>query len=190
LIVIFCVYKISWCIATNNFPKVYIHVLLFIIKNMCVCQHLSWKPKLKFKDCFNLYFCHWSRQNMFLILYMYRHDTVNTFRLGPSWSWSNGSWIYNYLCNQCISPLMLWARILLRWGVLDTTFCDKVCQWLVAGLWFSPALCFPPPIKLTTTQLVLNSILVAQYLICICGSPCIYMIHIHCIYAGRCSLNS
>jgi len=23
----------------------------------------------------------------------------------PSWSWSFGSWIYNYLCNQCISPL-------------------------------------------------------------------------------------
>jgi len=25
--------------------------------------------------------------------------------LGPSWSWSYGSWIYNYLCNQCLSPL-------------------------------------------------------------------------------------
>jgi len=24
---------------------------------------------------------------------------------GTSWSWSYGSWIYNYLCNQCISPL-------------------------------------------------------------------------------------
>ena len=22
---------------------------------------------------------------------------------GPSWSWSCGSWIYNYLCNQCFS---------------------------------------------------------------------------------------
>jgi len=22
-----------------------------------------------------------------------------------SWSWSYGSWIYNYLCNQCLSPL-------------------------------------------------------------------------------------
>ena len=28
----------------------------------------------------------------------------------PSWSWSYGSWIYNYLCNQCLSPLMLWVR--------------------------------------------------------------------------------
>jgi hypothetical protein len=30
---------------------------------------------------------------------------------GPSWSWSYGSWSYNYLWNQCISPLKLWVRI-------------------------------------------------------------------------------
>jgi len=33
---------------------------------------------------------------------------------------------------------MLWVWILLRRGVLDTTLCDKVCQWLTAGKWFSP----------------------------------------------------
>ena len=26
----------------------------------------------------------------------------------------------------------------LRRGVLDTTLCDKVCQWIAAGRWFSP----------------------------------------------------
>ena len=31
---------------------------------------------------------------------------------GLSWSWSYGSWIYNYLCNQCLSVLMLWVLIL------------------------------------------------------------------------------
>ena len=30
---------------------------------------------------------------------------------GSSWSWSQGSWIYNYLCNQCLSPLKLWVQI-------------------------------------------------------------------------------
>jgi len=35
----------------------------------------------------------------------------------------------------------------LRRGELDIT-CDKVCQWLVAGVWFSPGTRFPPPIKL------------------------------------------
>jgi hypothetical protein len=29
---------------------------------------------------------------------------------GVSWSWLHGSWIYNYLCNQCLSPLKLWVR--------------------------------------------------------------------------------
>ena len=31
-----------------------------------------------------------------------------------------------------------WVRIPLRRGVLDTTLCDKVCQWPPAGQWFSP----------------------------------------------------
>jgi len=56
----------------------------------------------------------------------------------PSWSCSHGSWIYNYQCNQCISPLKLWVRIPRRRGVLNTTLWDKVYQWLAAGLWFSP----------------------------------------------------
>ena len=46
------------------------------------------------------------------------------------------SWIYNYLCNQCLSPLMLWVRISIR--ARCTTLCDKVCQWLATVLWFSP----------------------------------------------------
>jgi hypothetical protein len=60
-----------------------------------------------------------------------------TLCIWPSWSWSNGSWIYN-LCNQCLSPLTLWVRITLRRDELDKTLCNKVCQWLVAGRWFSP----------------------------------------------------
>jgi hypothetical protein len=32
---------------------------------------------------------------------------------GLSWSWSYGSWIYYYLCNQSLSPLTLWVWILL-----------------------------------------------------------------------------
>ena len=60
----------------------------------------------------------------------------NAYYFGQSWPWSYGSWIYNYLCNQCLSPLMLWVRISIR--VRWTTLCDKVCQWLATGRWFSP----------------------------------------------------
>jgi len=46
-------------------------------------------------------------------------------------SCSYGSWIYNHL---------LWIRIPLRRGVLDTTFLwyGLVFQWLAADRWFSP----------------------------------------------------
>ena len=56
--------------------------------------------------------------------------------MGPLWSWSYGSWIYNYLCNQCLSPLMLRVQISIR--ARCTTLCDKVCQWLATRRWFSP----------------------------------------------------
>jgi hypothetical protein len=32
----------------------------------------------------------------------------------------------------------LWVRIQLKGGVLYTTLCDKVCQWLATGQWFTP----------------------------------------------------
>ena len=43
-----------------------------------------------------------------------------------------------YLLNQCLSSLTLWDWIPPRRGVLDTTLCGKVCQWLAAVLWFFP----------------------------------------------------
>jgi len=46
------------------------------------------------------------------------------------------SWIYNYLCNRCLSPLKLWVRISIRERC--TTLCDEVCHWLATGRWFSP----------------------------------------------------
>jgi len=57
--------------------------------------------------------------------------------VGPSWLWSYGSWIYNYLCNRCISPLPLWVGIPLGWGVVDITLCDQVCQWHDRSVVFS-----------------------------------------------------
>jgi hypothetical protein len=58
-------------------------------------------------------------------------------------TWINGGFPYitysmHYLCNQCLLPLKLWARTPLNRGVLDTTICDNVCQWLATCQWFSP----------------------------------------------------
>ena len=57
---------------------------------------------------------------------------------GQSWSWSYGNWIYNYLCNQWLSPLTLWVWMPFNRSVLDTTLCEKVYQWLATGWYFSP----------------------------------------------------
>ena len=84
---------------------------------------------------------HWHFYHQFLINYIKNI-------LGLSWPWSYGSWIYNYLCNQCQSPLMLWVRIPLRRGVLDTTLCDQVCQWLLTSQLFFPGTSVPPTNKI------------------------------------------
>jgi hypothetical protein len=62
---------------------------------------------------------------------------------GPPWPWPYGSWIYNYLCNQRLSPLWLWVRISIKSRC--TTLCDKVCQWLATGRWYSS----DPPVSST-----------------------------------------
>ena len=36
-----------------------------------------------------------------------------------------------HITTNVVSSNPLW------WGVLETTLCDKVCQWLTAGQWFS-----------------------------------------------------
>jgi hypothetical protein len=55
--------------------------------------------------------------------------------VGPSCPWTYDRWIYNYLCNQCLSPLMVWVQISMR--ARCAILCDKVCQWLATGQWFS-----------------------------------------------------
>ena len=88
-------------------------------------------------DYFFLYFLHsCSKWSWFGYMYVYQ-KLISHFLLEEGPSWSYGSWIYNYLFNHCLSPLTLQVRIPLRRGVLDTTLCDKVCQWLRTSRWFS-----------------------------------------------------
>ena len=42
---------------------------------------------------------------------------------------------YCWLFNISLLPLMLWVRISIR--ARCTILCDKVCQWLLTGRWFS-----------------------------------------------------
>jgi hypothetical protein len=72
-----------------------------------------------------------------MIFEQYFVEMIFEKRKGLSWSWSYGSMIYNCLCNQCLSPLKLWVRILLMARCTDSTIYDKVCHWLATGQWFS-----------------------------------------------------
>ena len=66
----------------------------------------------------------------------------------PSCPWSYRSRIYDYLCNQCLSPPMFWVWILIR--ARSTTLCKFVSDLRQVG-GFLRVLQFPPPIKLTAT---------------------------------------
>jgi hypothetical protein len=127
---------------------------------------------------------------------------MSLYLQGPSWSWLYGSWIYNYLYNRCLSPLALWVLILLRrlysiqhyvikfvndlWQVggflqvLYTTLCDKVCQWLVAGRWFSPGTQVSS--TNTTDHLDITEILLKVVLYTITLPPLIIIAFCHYLY--------
>ena len=82
---------------------------------------------------------------------------------GSSWPWSYGSWIYNYLCNPCLSSLMLWVWIaMIRARCI--TLCDKVCQWLETEWWVNPVSSTDKLIMHhTITDILLNASLYAIF---------------------------
>ena len=81
--------------------------------------------------------------------FLYKYFVKSFFRIlvysrfaeGPSWLWSYGSWIYNFPCNQCQSPLKLWVQtpFMVRCTCYNIIWYED-CQWLVTGQWFSPSI--------------------------------------------------
>jgi hypothetical protein len=105
------------------------------MKFFIFCFLSGWKLFRKIDVCYSLKKCE-SIRSFYIVTKLKLFFTVG--KKGLSWSLLYGSWIYDYLCNQCLSPLTLWVRTPLRRYVLDTILCDKVCRWLATGLWFSP----------------------------------------------------
>jgi hypothetical protein len=62
------------------------------------------------KNYYNIYSLQKKQYRIFV--HKKKYDGVLYDRI-LSWSWSYGSWIYNNMCNQCLSPITLWVRILL-----------------------------------------------------------------------------
>ena len=156
LCVTFCLYyhmTIYYLMGSFVVCQTVVHIVLFLSGNLLPSISPKWQYLVisfflaSFNPCtqnVHLFFC-----NANICRYFYSLDEISYW---PSWSWSSGSWIFTYICNQCISSLTLWIWILLMRDVLDTTLCDKVCQWLAAGRWFSPGTTVPPPIRLTVSR--------------------------------------
>jgi predicted transcriptional regulator len=52
-------------------------------------------------------------------------EFLSTGERGPSWSWSCGSWIYNYLCNQCFNTNVVDStRAQMHWIHSLSVTCD------------------------------------------------------------------
>ena len=61
----------------------------------------------------------------------------------------NGSWIYNYICNQFLLPLC--REFESRSGRGEQHYVIKFVSDMRQISGFLPLLCFPPPINLTAT---------------------------------------
>ena len=110
-------------------------------------QTLSWSINVHFLINFTEIICFkflgfpiWIKSFSAFSLYMsFMKEPWNVIRRGCR---DHDSMVVGFITTYAISahhpPLMLLVRIPLRRGVLDTTLCDKVCQWLVTGRLFSP----------------------------------------------------
>ena len=95
-----------------------------------------------FKICISFQ-CYWINKDDIRVPNTFTHSQIV---LGPSWSSSYGSWNYNYLCNQYLSPLKLYVHVKMysiQHYVIK--FVSDLRQ--VGG--FRRVLMFPPPIKKT-----------------------------------------
>ena len=116
---------------------------LYIENNIFCIWFLRSKDKFYFKTAMRFL------QSFFLVFwpqitYIFIYSVFDFCKFPvPSQPSSYGSWIYNYLCNRCLSPLMLWVRLPLRTRCIK--LCDKVCQCLAAGRRFS----LGPPVSST-----------------------------------------
>ena len=97
---------------------------------------------------------------MYLFLGHVAHSAITAMlSRGPSWPWSEGSWIYNYLCNQCLSPLMFWVRTPFNEVYSIQHYVIKFFSDLRQVGGFLRFLRFPPPIKLTDCHDIIEILL-------------------------------
>ena len=82
-----------------------VRYIILILKQQSVCRHIALVRHIIKQQsvCRHIALV---RHIILILKQSVCHLVCNTCtKLGPSWSWLYGRWIYNYLCNQYLSPL-------------------------------------------------------------------------------------
>jgi hypothetical protein len=96
---------VNTCTKNNQMNHIHVQRLLnwnkwsFISIGSSKILKSLWENYIKTSSLLKPLIC---TQNVYH-LWLLPYSNVMT---GPSWSWLYGNWIYYYLCNQCLTPLM------------------------------------------------------------------------------------
>ena len=88
-----------WSFSCSHYPNIIAIIWIYKVQ-FNVLSLTSTCPNYNFKTKYLQFFLH-PLNCMWLITW--RKHIIQTV--------TYGNWIYNYLCNQCLSPLKLWHRI-------------------------------------------------------------------------------
>ena len=138
--------SVSWgdCLFCVQWVEVIVCFVFSELRWLFVLCSVSWSDCLfcvqwvEVIACFVLSELRWLFVLLILVEFLTHHSLnfLSIISEGPSWSY--GSCIYNYLCNQYLSALKLWVRTTFMAGCTRYNIYEKVCQWLSTGWWFSP----------------------------------------------------
>jgi hypothetical protein len=150
---VFSLYILKMFIIENHFE---IKFCFYSYKNYRNRMRIDFRISFwKIVVLYEIYRELWKRPNTFVYCLYILLFSGNLIKYFPKPNWgrrghdkSYGSWIYNYLCNRCLSPPMLLVRIPLR--DLQHYVIKLVSDLRQVG-GFLRVLLFSPPIKLTAT---------------------------------------
>jgi hypothetical protein len=118
---------ISTCLLQSFDFDIYVFITIFRLWYLCFYYNLSRENNI-------------DTSSEFIYIYLghvYACLTPLLFDLNDWYCQYRGRMVVTRAVSAYHHWLTLWVRIPLRWGIHDTTLCNKVCQGLAKGRWFS-----------------------------------------------------
>ena len=113
-----------------------LHSLVYIRNHACFCKVTRLHSLVYIRN--HVCFCKLTRLHS-LIFFISTHNLTGLIKYAKRGRPGHGSMVVGFTTTCAISAYhhWRWVRIPLRRCVLHTTLCDKDCQWLATGRWFS-----------------------------------------------------